>query len=243
MPRLPLALLLSAVFASSALAQEGTVLYEVTTTMDVQLPPEMEHLRAQFPSTTTATRRLVFDADGALETEAPPSDDAPAPSESRVRLLMQRAGSVLYTDFDEGSRLELVEFLGRTFLVREELTRPAWRLTGEEGEFLGYPVQKAVLTRDSVTVEAWFTPQIPVSAGPGEYGQLPGLILTLTEDGGRRSYVAREVSLEPLAEGTIAPPTEGRRVTRQEYDRIVREKVAELGSERGPGGVTIIRAN
>ncbi len=149
-------------------------------------------------------------------------------------------------DHDAGTSVERRDFLGRTFLIEGEREPLPWRLTDEQAEFLGYPCMKATLQRDSSTVEAWFTPQIPVSAGPEQYGGLPGLILVLSENDGRRTFVATEVSLDGLGEDTIEAPTEGRRVTQEEFDRIVAEKMEEMGGERGGRrgrGRVIIRSN
>ena len=218
-----------------ALAQEGIVRYEVTTRREVQLPPDMAHLADQFASALTAERVLSFDGSTALTQNAP----ALELSEPESRHVVQRPETLTWVS--GGERLEQTEFLGRTFLVRDASLRLEWRLTGEAAEFLGYPCQKAVATRDSVTVEAWFTPQIPVSVGPEAYGGLPGLILVLTD--GQRSFVAQEVALGPLPDGALAPPERGRAVTREEYGRIVREKMDELDAESGAGGVRIIRMN
>ena len=222
-------------FPLVALAQEGTVRYEVTTQREVELPPEMAHLADQFPSVVTTERVLRFRGSTALTTDAP----TPASPEPQRGVVVRRPETV--THVADGARLQQIEFLGRTFLVRDEAPRLAWRLTGEEGEFLGYPCQKAVATRDSATVEAWFTPQIPASVGPEAYGGLPGLILVVTD--GARTFAAQEVTLGPLSEGALAAPDRGRAVTREEYARIVREKMDELGAETGAGGVRVIRMN
>ena len=222
-------------FPLVALAQEGTVRYEMTTQREVELPPEMAHLADQFPSVVTAERVLRFSGAIALTTSAPTTDDA----EPQRGVVVRRPETVTWVA--DGARLQQLEFLGRTFLIRDEAPRLAWRLTGEEGEFLGYPCQKAIATRDSAVVEAWFTPQIPASVGPEAYGGLPGLILILTD--GTRTFAAQEVALGPLPAGALAAPDRGRAVTREEYARIVREKMDEMGAETGAGGVRIIRMN
>ena len=40
-------------------------------------------------------------------------------------------------------------------------------------------LEEVVVTAEVETITAWYTPQIPVSHGPAEYGGLPGLILEL----------------------------------------------------------------
>ena len=41
--------------------------------------------------------------------------------------------------------------------------------------------QDAEVPRE-ITVTAWYTPQIPINQGPGEYWGLPGLILEINAD-------------------------------------------------------------
>jgi GLPGLI family protein len=66
---------------------------------------------------------------------------------------------------------------------------------------------------------------------------LPGLILVVNENDGQRSIVAKELSLDPLSEDAIVPPTDGKEVTQAEFDAIVEEKMKEMGDERsGSGG-------
>lgn len=143
------------------------------------------------------------------------------------------AGTVAgaYTNLSDGSYIEVREFLGRSFRIPE--ARPAfnWKLTGEQATFLGHPVFQARAKVDSTTLEAWFTPDIPVSAGPGQYGGLPGLILTLTVDSNKVVYTATSVDIK-TAIAPIKAPSDGSKVTRAEFDKIVKEKMDEMSKGR-----------
>jgi GLPGLI family protein len=97
-------------------------------------------------------------------------------------------------------------------------------------------VQKATAMQDSTVIEAWFTPEIPVSTGPGLYGGLPGLILVVSVDGGHETFSATEVSLGDLEEGAMTAPEDGQQVTREEYEAIVAEKLEELAMRRRSRG-------
>ena len=138
-----------------------------------------------------------------------------------------------YEDYDDGTRIETREFLGRTFRVMDERKSLDWRMTTEQAMHLGYPVMKATAEQDSTVVEAWFTPQIPVRGGPASYGGLPGMILLLSIDDGKTQYQATEVALEELEAGLIAVPDEGREVSREEFDRIVADKMEEIMKTSG----------
>ena len=140
-----------------------------------------------------------------------------------------------FTDLESGDYVELRTLLGRTFRIMD--TRPSfgWKLTGESAKFLGYPVFQALAKQDSTTIEAWFTPDIPVSAGPAQYGGLPGLILTLAIDSNRVVFTATAVDLKSPVE-KISTPSEGSKVSRAEYDKLLAEKQAEMmKGRRGRG--------
>ncbi|MFC5194681.1 GLPGLI family protein [Bizionia hallyeonensis] len=89
-----------------------------------------------------------------------------------------------------------------------------------------------------ITVTAWYTPQIPVSNGPGEYGGLPGLILEINAD--RTTMLCSKIVLNPSEKETIKKPTKGKEVTRKEYNAIMKQKMEEMremyGGRGGRGG-------
>ncbi len=234
-------LLLVLAFAPiAASAQEGTIHYDVTTQLDIELPPEMQAMADQFPKETTQQLIVHFTPSATLSMPAPRNEEADTRTSrnGRIRFMMggARNDNRTFFDLDQGTMIEKTDFLGRTFLIEGEPRPLPWRLTTERSTFLGYDCQKAVATQDSTTYEAWFTTQILASVGPEEYGGLPGAILVLTRNEGKKTYVATHVSLEPIDPEMLAAPTEGQRVSRDEYDAIVEEKLAEMQAERGPGG-------
>ncbi|CAM1340207.1 GLPGLI family protein [Tenacibaculum amylolyticum] len=77
-----------------------------------------------------------------------------------------------------------------------------------------------------VLVTAWYTPQIPVSNGPGEYWGLPGLILEV--NAGNTTVLCTEVVLNPKNSIDIKEPSKGKEVTRKEYNAIVKKKMEEM---------------
>lgn len=81
-------------------------------------------------------------------------------------------------------------------------------------------------------VEAWFTDAIATSAGPDTFYGLPGLILQLNIDDG--TIVYKTVSLEELPKNeTVAAPTKGKKITREEYRQMMQQ---QFGGSGGPGG-------
>ena len=142
-----------------------------------------------------------------------------------------------YVDPEAGTVVEARGFLGRNFRVTRERPSLEWQLTSEQAEHLGYMVMKATAQQDSATtVEAWFTPQIPVQGGPESYGGLPGLILVLSVNDGQVQYQATEVALGELEDGLIRPPDEGDEMEQEEFERLVRERLEEMTRNRRPPG-------
>ncbi len=235
---------------ASATAQQGTILYERAVRYEFDIPETMpDNMKAMVPATSVTTMALHFtESAWVLRPEAEP--EAPVRVSDRVtpEALARRlkAGSasrndretILETFVDPvaGRVVETRELLDRTFLIEGPRPTYAWKLTGEQSTFLGYAVQKATAVSDSTTIEAWFTPEIPVPAGPGTFGGLPGLILVVSVNDGHTTYSATDVSPGAVEDGVIAPPEDGERVGREEYERIVEEKLAELRALRARRG-------
>lgn len=239
--------------------QQGAITFDRATRLAIELPPEVQsRFGDEIPGESFDTFVLLFSPTETVmlpapEEEADEDDDVATGSDaSRSRRLdgmisrLQRMSPersdqerimVAHTDLNTGSMVENRVFMGRTFLITGDRPPVQWRLTGEQSEFAGHLVMRALASVDSTEVEAWFTPQIPVPGGPAEYGGLPGMILSLSIDGGRIIYSATGVRSMPVDEGAIRPPTQGQEVGRDEYERIVAERLEELRflrEQRGP---------
>ena len=129
-----------------------------------------------------------------------------------------------FVDLDEGTYLQWIDFNAEAYLVKDQLPGISWRLTTEMRTYLGYRVAKATAFLGSAFVEAWFSPDIPVPAGPGLYNGLPGLILLVTHEAIGEAYAAEFVDLE--ARSSIVEPSTGREVSADEYGRIKESAMA-----------------
>lgn len=81
------------------------------------------------------------------------------------------------------------------------------------------------------TITAWYTPMIPASHGPDEFGGLPGLILELSTN--NTTMLCTKVVLNPQEPIDIEAPTKGKKVSRKEYEEIVAEKAKEMSERFG----------
>ena len=241
---------------ATAVAQEGRVHYLRSVQFDFHVPERWAQMRDRMPAQSTASLVLLFDGASSLMKRSAEEEEADSRRAGArgtdggdrralgmmMRLRQQSASRSdqenlreAYVDFASGSVAETREFMGRTFLIMGERPTYQWKLGSEQREFLGFMVQKATAVHEEREIEAWFTPQIPVQAGPGEFGGLPGLILVLSVDAGHTLYSAVEVDLTGLGDDSIAPPEDGDMVSREEYEQLVAERIEELRSLRAAG--------
>lgn len=222
---------------------QGTINYDQTVKIEIDLPPQMAHMADRIPDSRTMKRALHFTETESVMRDSPEQEEM----EEQQRRERQTGGpggnrmiffggsdgpeEVLYTSLETDETVQSRNFMGRTFLIKGQREGIRWRLTSEQSEYEGYLTMKAVATVDSSNVEAWFTPQIPLPIGPDEYGGLPGAILVLTIDGGKQTWKATAVDLDATPE--IMQPEDGREVTQEEFEEIVEEKMEEMRAQRG----------
>ncbi len=85
-----------------------------------------------------------------------------------------------------------------------------------------------------IEIVAWYTMQIPVNQGPGEYWGLPGLILEINS--GRTTILCSKIVLNPDEKTKIKAPSKGKEVTKEEYNAIVKKKTEEMRENFRRGG-------
>lgn len=124
-------------------------------------------------------------------------------------------------------------FTGDLFLIKYQ--PKVWELSQETKQIGIYTCFKAVTIRKAKDkegnevekiIEAWYTPQIPVNFGPKEYNGLPGLILEVQE--GKLNLVASKIELNTKESNVIEKPKRGKKVTEEEYHKMVYEAGKDL---------------
>ena len=103
--------------------------------------------------------------------------------------------------------------------------------TKKEDDKLANPMDEIEVPKE-ILVTAWYTPQIPVNQGPGEYWGLPGLILELNS--GRTTILCTKIEINPKVKIEIKAPSKGKVVTKEQYAEIVKDKMKEM-QEMGGG--------
>ena len=154
--------------------------------------------------------------------------------------------SVLFKNILENRMANKKELMGKVFLIRDNLVAYDWELTGETKNIGNYTCYKAKFEIEEEdlqinmidgevkeekvtkkrTLVAWYTPEVPISNGPRDYGGLPGLILEVND--GNQTIVCSEIVLNPSEVKEIKEPTKGKVVTREEFSKISFEKTKDM---------------
>ena len=147
------------------------------------------------------------------------------------------------------------EFSGKNFLIKDDLKTYEWKMEQETkmiGENLCFKAttiiempanannfsfgrrnndnkeeaKKEEEKIELVPVTAWYSMDIPVSHGPGDYWGLPGLILEI--NAGNTQIMCTKIVMNPKEKADISEPNKGKVVTQKEYDEMLKVKMKEM---------------
>lgn len=113
------------------------------------------------------------------------------------------------------NKIEMIKDIHKKkFLVTDELNY-SWKITNETKKIKDYTCYKATTTFRGNNFEVWFTPDIPINAGPWKWYGLPGLILEATDKD--QSVVFKLEKIEKLTEEIPFPASKSKKMTLKQY--------------------------
>jgi len=231
---------------SIALAQNsGTIIFKETSKLHFNIqgdapPPE------NLPTEHNSQMILYYTADASLYMNDPKSnndggmtDDVSGDGE-HIQIKMSAPDNRTYCDLKNKQQITQQDFMQRKFLITTDLNSKDWKITGNQKMILNYPCQEATRQDTDRKVSVWFTTAIPLSTGPSSYCGLPGVVLAVDINNGNQTITATSVSKDVDA-SKIKKPTEGKKVTQEEFNKIRDEKMKEMGIAPGSGNNVIIK--
>ena len=241
-------LVLALAFAGVLFAQEttqGKVIFQEVMKLDIKLEGEGAQFADMLPKERKAVKELLFTPDASIYRKSKDAEEAEDVSMDHggmsVQIKMAEPDNQFYVDIKKQKTIEKQEFMSRNFLIEDGVEASGWKLTGEQKSILDYSCQKAIKRdKEDKEIIAWFTPAIPVSTGPVGYIGLPGLVLEVVTNNGDNTITAKSIELAEVDKADISKPKKGKKVTREQYDKIVEEKMKEMGAQQGEGGGTFI---
>ncbi|MRS61176.1 GLPGLI family protein [Larkinella terrae] len=135
---------------------------------------------------------------------------------------------IIRRDFKQETKSDVIEMLGRTYLIDDSLKVPKWKILNQLKDIAGHICMKAE-TEDPIKqqkVVAWFAQDIPVPAGPEQYSGLPGLILELDLNDGDVVVTASKIEMKDVSkELTANKKIKGRKIKTADYDKIIKDHI------------------
>ncbi len=247
-------LLLGLTLVFNALAQNASrqgieVIYHEALKSPPNSPPEAIKFFAEIPAVLLATKDeslyekkektlqtplteskpMTEEEKQRIKSSAPPNFNLDNPNLKNFNSMSYRIGaSLLYTSFTKNTAAST--YRNHQYLVEDKLTLYNWELTGELATIADLPCRKAIHKYPSGKIaEAWFTDQIPFSAGPLSFHGLPGLILKVSWPGG--TVEAQKITF--VTNPVIKKPTQGQRVKPEELQHKLQNTPTNL-----PGSTT-----
>ncbi len=198
-----------------------------------------EQLKKQFQQEYT----LKFNRNESVYKQVEKLDAPSAPSASGITIKLSQGSDIMYKNIKENRYTNKTEISGKIFLIKDTLISKKWELVNETKYIGEYACFKAVFKEDYTTktiteegvfeditkeriTTVWYTPQIPVSNGPGNHFGLPGLILEVND--GELTLICSKIVLNPEESFEIKEPTKGKEVSQKEFNEIREKKNKEM---------------
>lgn len=221
-----------------------------------------EEIRKRMQKMNQKTYVLEFDKYNSTYIQEVALDAPKKPTGNNSVRVVSIGGSgntdIYYKNIQEKRFVNQTEIMGKRFLVKDSLPDYSWELSSETKNIGKYTCYKAThtkevenkkiflkdgdskesITKETIVTTAWYTPQIPLSDGPGPYQGLPGLILEVND--GKKTIVCTEIVLNTSEKNTIEEPTKGKVVSQNKYIKIQKEKSDEFMEKlKGRNGIDL----
>ena len=217
---------------------QGTVYYQQVNKLNIQLEGDAAQFANALPKERKSRKLLHFNSNASLYKKdiSTDNEDVIRNESGGMVIKMQEPNEKIFTDLKANQQIEQKEFMTRQFLIEREIGQDKWKFSGNNKTIMGYACQEATLEKKDEKIKVWFTPEIPVSTGPRNYIGLPGLVLAVDINDGETTLEATLIKTEKINETHLQKPKKGKKVSDEEYHKIVDEKLKEMGVEGGQKG-------
>ncbi len=233
---------------------QGKAVYQTKTTFDLKLdstqvtPEQQKRIEARMKDMLENVYELDFNTSTSLYKK---EEKLAQPGQSGGRGFMgSMDGGDLFKDTKSKTFTHAQDLMGKLFLVKDSLSQLDWQFKDDSKMIGKHLCFKATAKREvsnteirfgrrgsqnndkpkdslkEIEVVAWYTPEIPVSHGPGEYWGLPGLILEINAD--KTQIVCTKIVINPKEKAAIKAPKKGTVVGQEEFDKIRTKKTQEM---------------
>jgi len=256
-------LLLAFCFGLNAQNIGGTATYKTAGKLPIEMdmdqmdPERRKMIEASMAKAMQKEFELEFNRNESLYEEVVELEKDGPGRGMRFMAMFTGGTGTYYKNLSESRYTEATEFFGKAFLIKDSLEQLDWEIGKETKSIGNYICQKATAMRirevtqisanseegmkdsimmDTVYITAWFTMQIPLSHGPGQYYGLPGMILEVND--GMTTILCTKITLNTKEVIEIEEPSTGDEVSAQEFEDITQKKLEQMQQNmgNGPGG-------
>ncbi|MBC7827487.1 MAG: GLPGLI family protein [Chitinophagaceae bacterium] len=223
---------------SSAQLKQGKIIYERKVNMHKRLTGDQESMRNMVPEFTTGKMQLLFSDHESIfkkmEEEEDIREQAGGAEEDRTVVRMGGDNEV-YKNYGIGKVIELRELGPKKYIIEDSIRLLEWKLDEADTKTIkGYTCKKATAKNpQGLDILAWYTDQIVCTSGPEIFGGLPGMILELNIADGEIVFTPLEI-LNSADQKLVKAPTNGKKITRKEFQKMLEEQFGESASGGGP---------
>lgn len=222
--------------AHLALAQpiQGIITYELKVNLHKRLPPDREDMKKMIPEFRSSSELLFFK--GAESLYKPLVEDDPDEFDNGggMRIKMARPYYEFYLNSDEKQLISKREFMGKNYLITEDLELAPWKFSNETKTIQGYECKQAYYTNEETkqTITAWYTPELRIFLGPATYNTLPGTVLAVDINNEEQIFLATKIELKDLKKNDLKIPKGGEEIGKEEFRKMMDERMKEMGGPR-----------
>jgi GLPGLI family protein len=229
---------------------EGIITFEEKMNLHRRLTDES--MKAMIPEFRTSNMLFYFKGEECMykPDENEEDEEANAGGGGGMGRGFRRPQGETYRNLTTNKQLSTSEWAGKKYLIEDTLKQRAWKIGTETKKIAGYECTKATFRDTSMKfqdkvinqdITAWFTMDLPLAAGPANYGQLPGLILEIDTNNGEMVITAKKIEFKKIKDKDIAAPTKGEKITQAELRKKREEWMKANGGRNGGAGRMIIR--
>ncbi|MDR1984019.1 MAG: GLPGLI family protein [Prevotellaceae bacterium] len=232
-------ILITALFCTclfnSAKAQSVQVIYETQPQMQMKIDGLDESFIDQIRKSTKIRNILCYN-NGESVYKTMKNEDGN--SSSGIKIMTSASEDVTYRNHKTNKEIAYKDFFGKGFLIESELGKDGkWEITDSTKDIHGYTCKKAISKSDKQETVVWFCPNLPIKDGP-LYTGLDGLVLEMTTN--NLSIVAKEI-ISSDADCQITAPKKGKKISKEEFDKMVEKRMKAMEQTSGDGGGMVIK--
>jgi GLPGLI family protein len=141
---------------------------------------------------------------------------------AKGRLPRRFKKNALFRNYPENKWTVIDNISFDCYSYEEDLTTPDWKLLKDTATINGYFCKKAITSFHGRDYEAWYAPEVPVSAGPWKFAGLPGLVFKVEDSNHYFSFVCVSIEKKDQTQTIYIDADNVKRITKKEFNRTLK---------------------